>query len=169
MMPGKRSKGNYDPSRALGLPVGSDAAYTHVADRDDQDAPRGSAGAGDWRIAAGRAGLAGDRPSCNSAARDHSAGKERTSRRSPFLGKPVAGGPPRHEPPCLFAGGPRQRRQFRGNLKPAWIGAPKEGSPYRNPVASDDGVPFCFPPSSQTTPFGRMLMIWTDDLRLRRR
>jgi hypothetical protein len=169
MMPGKRSKGNYDPSRARGLLVGAAAADTHAAGPDDRVVPRGSAGADDWHIVAGGAWLDGGRPGCNSVAHGHSASRERIWRGIRYPGKPAAGAPLRREPPCAFAGGARQRQQLRGNLEPASMWCPNQGSPYRNPVASNDGVPFLLPAFEPKYTFNRTADDWTDDLRLRRR
>jgi hypothetical protein len=169
MMPGKGSKGNLDPSRSLRSLVGGSARDKHVAGRDDRVVPRDSAGAGNWLVAADRAGLAGGRPGCNSVARDHSGSRERISRGMCCRSKLAAGEPLRRAPPCLFAGGARQWRQLRGNLEPALFGAPNQGSPCRNPAASNDGVPCCFPPSSLNIPSVANADDGTDDSRLRRR
>jgi hypothetical protein len=129
MMPNKGSKVNPDPSRLRDSLVDPGAVDIHAAGRDDRAALPDFAGAGDWRLGAVGVALAGDKPSCNSVVRDHNLSRGKISRGIRYAHKPVAGEPLRREPPCLFAGGARQRRQIRGKLEPASIGAPNEGSP----------------------------------------
>ena len=114
-MPGQRSKGNPDPSRALAPGV----AGTAAAGRDDRaDLPDCVDVAG-WRNAAAGAGLDRGKSGCSSAVHDHSGSREKTGRGIRYPGKTVAGEPLRQQPPCVFAGGARQRPRLRGRLEPA--------------------------------------------------
>jgi hypothetical protein len=112
-MPGKRSKGNLDPSRGLVRTVLGTAA----AGRDDRAGLRGFADAGGWRGGAAGAGLAGGTPSCNSDVRDHNARRSETALDS--IGKAVAEAPLRRAPPPSIraSGAARQRLPFRGTLE----------------------------------------------------
>src|ERR1700677_2817640 len=95
MVPEKRPKGNLDQSRR----PARDAAYTHVAGRDDGAAPPDFVGGGGWQR-----GVAGNeprrgKPGCNSTGRGRSASKSRTSPGIPGRDKLAAGEPLLHEPP----------------------------------------------------------------------
>lgn len=118
MMPGKRPKGNPDPSRALAFGV----ADTPAAGHNDRAVLRGCSGAGGWHSGADGAGLGRGRRGCNSAVRGHSADRDRTPHDIRCPSKPVAGEPIRHVPPCVPASGARQRKWLRGTLEPALIG-----------------------------------------------
>jgi hypothetical protein len=108
IMPGQRSKGNPDPSRALA----PDAGGTAAAGRDDRAVLRDSVDVAGWRSAAGGAGLDHGKSGCSSAVHDHSGSTERTAPGTHCPSKTVAAEPLRHEPPCVFAGGAGQRLGF---------------------------------------------------------
>ena len=86
-MPGERSKGNPDPSRALAPGAGGTAA----ASRDDRAGLPDSVGVAEWRRAAAGAGLDRGKSGCSSAVLDHSGSREKTERGIRYPGKPVAG------------------------------------------------------------------------------
>lgn len=71
MMPGKRSKGNLDPSRAIAFDASG--IGTHAGDRDDRVALRGSVGGVGWRAAAAGGGLVDGIGRCSSGVRGRSA------------------------------------------------------------------------------------------------
>ena len=71
MMPGKRSKGNLDPSRAIAFDA--DGICTPAGGRDDRAALRGSVGGVGWRAAAAAGGLVGGIDRCSSGVRGRSA------------------------------------------------------------------------------------------------
>lgn len=159
MMPGKRAKGNLDPSRSPAAPGDGSVRDKHAAGRGGRAVPRNSAGAGDWRAAADRAALDAGRLGCNSAARGHNGGREKIQHGIRCRSKPAAGEPLRRAPPCAFADGARQRRPLRGNLKPASVGAPSEGRHPGTPPLLTVGSHSRFPPSSQITPSAQWQMI----------
>ncbi len=117
-MPGKRPKGNPDPSRALALGV----ADTPAAGHNGRAGLRGCSGTDGWHSGADGAGLDRGRRGCNSAVRGHSEDTDRTPHDIHCPSKPVAGEPIRHVPPCVLAGGARQRQWLRATLEPALIG-----------------------------------------------
>ena len=105
MMTAKGSKVNPDPSRAaapgeIGRPAGG---------RGDRDGLRDSADGVDWRCAAASAVPARGIADCNSAARDHIAGRGRTSPGIRRADKPAVAEPSRQEPSSALAGRARQR------------------------------------------------------------
>src|SRR5271157_1370261 len=64
------------------------------------------------------------------------------SRDSDDPGKLVAGELLRGEPPpCVFAGGARQRQTFRGRLEPVQSGVTSQRSPNPEPCRSNGRVP----------------------------
>ena len=71
MMPGKRSKGNPDPSRLVALDAGGTG--TPAGDPDDRAALRGSVDGACWRTVAAAGGLVRGTGCCSSGFRDHSA------------------------------------------------------------------------------------------------
>src|SRR5208282_1706289 len=117
MMPGKRSKGKIDPSRAFALGV----AGTPADGRNDPPVLPDCSGDGGWHGGADGAGLDYGRRDCNSAVRGRSANRDRTPHGIRCPSKPVAGEPLRHAPPCALSGGARQRQWLRGTLEPALI------------------------------------------------
>lgn len=157
MMPGKRLKGNLDPSRLPAAPDRGSVRDRYAAGRGDRVALRDSVDAGDWRAAAARLGLARGKPDCNSAARDHSARRERKLHGIGCRSKPVAGAPPRPEPPCALGGGARQRRRFRGNVKPASVGGRKRVA-IAEPRRFRRRGSTRFPPSSANIPSATLRM-----------
>lgn len=99
------SNGNLDRSRIL-APAG---AATPVAGRDDPAVLPGFVDGGSWHSVVAGVGLQRGKRDCNSAVRDHSAGRSRTPRGIHCRGKPAAGEALRHEPPSVSAGaGQRQ-------------------------------------------------------------
>ena len=139
---------------------GGNVRGKRAAGRGDRDALQDSVGGDDWRAVAVRLSLARDSSRCSTVARDHSASRDRTARGIRCRRKSVAGARLRRsEPPCAWAGGARQQRLFRGNVEPALIGAPPNGSPFRNPAASYDGVPLSLPAFERQYTFNRILMI----------
>jgi len=116
-MPGKRSKGKIDPSRALA----PDVADTPAAGHDDLPVPPDFSGTDGWRGGADGVGPGCGRQGCNSADLGHSADRDRTPLDIHYPSKPVAGEPIRHFPPCVPAGGARQWQWLRGTLEPACL------------------------------------------------
>jgi hypothetical protein len=103
MMPGKRSKGNPDPSRAVALDAGGTG--TPAGDRGDRAVPRGSLGGVCWRTAAAAGELGRGIRCCSSDVRGHSVCRCRKPLGTLDPGKLVAAEPLRHEPPpCVIAG-----------------------------------------------------------------
>ena len=123
IMPGKRSKGNPDPSRAPAPGADGIAAAGH----DDRAVLPDSVGAGDWRSAADGGEPAGGRRGCNSAVRGRSGNREKRSRGIRCPSKTVAGEVPPQESPCVSTGGTGQGRLLRGRLEPARMWWPDEG------------------------------------------
>lgn len=103
-MPGKRSKGNPDPSRAVALDAGGTG--TPAGDRDDRAAPPCSVGGVCWRSAAAGGELARGSRRCSSDVRGHSACRCRKPLGSLDQGRTFAAEPLRREPPpCVIAAG----------------------------------------------------------------
>jgi len=101
MMPEKCPKRNLDPSRCAVLGVGDRNADGH----GDQGGLRDSAGGGSWpRGAAGVAPRCG-RLGCNTAGRDRSRSKSRTTSGIPGPGKRAVGGARGWKPPCPLEAG----------------------------------------------------------------
>jgi hypothetical protein len=117
-MPGKRPKGKIDPSRALAPCV----AGTPAAGRNDLPVLPDCSGTDGWHGGADDAGLDCGRRGCNSVVRGHSASRYRTPLGIRCQGKPVAAEPILRVPPCVLAGGARQRQWLRGTLEAALIG-----------------------------------------------
>jgi hypothetical protein len=159
MMPGKWPKGNLDPSRSSAALDGGSVRGKRVAGRGDRAALRDSADAGGWRAAAARFALARGRTCCNSVARDRSARRERKLRDTGCRSRPVTGARLRPEPPCAFAGGARQGRLFRGNVKPVCVGAPNKGRHTGTLPLPTTGFHSRLPPPSANIPSSRVLMI----------
>lgn len=158
-MTGKRSKGNPDPSRTLAPPAGLAARGTAADGRDDRAGPLDSADACDWRSDADGAGLDDGRRDCNSAARDHNPDTEKTERGIGWPGN-IAAVEPLRSPPCLLAGGTRQRQRLRGRLEPDGIGGPHEGRHTGTPSVATAGFWVTFPPyDAHITLFPALLMI----------
>jgi hypothetical protein len=103
-MPGKRSKGNLDPSLAMALDGGGSG--TNAGDRGDRAVLRGSLGGACWRTGAAGGELGRGIRCCSSDVRGHSACRCRKPLGTLDPGKLVAAEPLRHEPPpCVIAGG----------------------------------------------------------------
>ena len=153
MMPGKRSKGNLDPSRAVALDA--DGTGTPAGDHDDRAAPQCSVGGVCWRSAAAGDELARGSRCCNSDGRGHSECKCRKPLGSLDQGKTFAAEPLRREPPpCVIAGGTGQRQCSRGRLEPALFGLPVEWLPNTEPCRSNGRVP-SIPALRQDTSFSQ--------------
>jgi len=164
MMPGKRSKGNPDPSRA----PAPGAAGTAAAGRDDRAVLPDSVDVAGWRRVAAGAGRDRGKIGCSSAVLDHSGSREKTERGIRYPGKPVAEEPLRQQPPCAFA------RRHWTTAPASWQvrtsfdcgGLTKVAIP--NPVASNGGVPSDFPPSKLHYTVTDLADDRTDDSLLRR-
>ena len=139
-MPGKRSKRNLDPSRAV-APDGGGTG-TPAGDPDDRAVLQGSVGGACWRTAA-----AGGEPGCGTRCCSSGVlGSSACRCGKPFgsldQGKTFAAEPLRREPPpCVIAGGTGQRHSSRGRLEPALFGLPVDGCRTRNPAARNGRVP----------------------------
>jgi len=140
MMPGKRSKRNLDPSRAVALDAGGNG--TPAAARDDRAVLRDSVGGAGWRIAAAGGGLVRGIGYCSIDGRGHSARRGRKPLGSLAQGKTVAAEPLHREPPpCVIAGKTGQRQWSRGRLEPALFGSPVEWLLNTEPCRSNGRVP----------------------------
>jgi hypothetical protein len=114
-MSSKRSKGNFDPSRALARGVDD----TPAAGRGDRVALPGSVDVGGWRTAADGAELGAGNQGCSNADRDHSGNRGKRPRSIRCCSKSFGAEPFRCESPCPFAGRARQALYLRGTLEPA--------------------------------------------------
>ena len=142
MMAGKRSKWNCDPACVFAPGV----AGTPAAGRNDLSVLPDCSGTGDWRSDADGGELACYRRGCNSAVRGHNANRDKTPRGIRCPGKPVAGEPLRHAPPCVLASGARQRQWLRGTVEPALVSdLTKVAIP--EPCRSNVRVPSFLPPA----------------------
>jgi len=130
---------NPDPSRAL-----ADVDDTAAAGRDGRAVLPGFVDAADWRSAAVAGALDRGRWHCNNVVPDHSGNTKRTTRDIVWQSKNVAAEPVRHAPPCVFAGGTRQRWSLRGTLESAWFWWPDEGCHTGTPSLQRRG-PFLLP------------------------
>ena len=144
MMPGKRPKGNYDPSRGLvfaGIAPGNPAGCPY-----GRASRPGSVGAVCWLPAAVDAGIDRGTRRCNSGVRDRSASRCKTPCGTADRDKFDKGEPLRRVPtPYVAAGGTGQRGSFRDRLEQALFGLPDEGRRTWNPAASNGGVLFFTP------------------------
>ena len=139
-MPGKRSKWNLDPSRAVARDAGG--TCMPAGDHDDRAVLQGSVGGACWRSAAADGELARGSRCCNSDGRGHSECRCRKPLGSLDQGKTFAVEPLRREPPpCVIAGGTGQRQWSRGRLEPALFGLPVEWLPNTEPCRSNGRVP----------------------------
>jgi hypothetical protein len=110
----KQSKWKSDPSRAF---VG-DGDDSPVAGRGGPGVLPESADTGSWQHGAVGDVLRRGNPNCNTAGRDHNAGKSRTPHGIPCGGKYAGGETPRQECPCPLPEGAGQRNPIMARLEP---------------------------------------------------
>ena len=163
MMPGKRSKWNLDPSRAIVFDDGG----RPVAGHDDRVGLRGFPDAAGWPQGVAGAGRRHGTPGCNSVVRGRSGGKARILRDIPAGGKLVAEELLRRDLSSALASRARQRRRFRVRLDSDLGWSPDKGLPLRNPAVGSGGVPVLTRLQSQNIPPANP-DDWSDDSRLRR-
>jgi hypothetical protein len=158
MIPGKRSKRNLDPSRAVAFDaVGTG---TPAGDRDDRAVLQGSVGVACWQTAAAGGEFGCDIRCCGSGVLDRSACRGRKPLGSLDHGRIFAEESLHREPqPCVIAGGTGQRQWSRVRLEPALFGLPLDGCRTRNPAALTAGF-HLFPAWRQDTSPQHS---WSDD------
>jgi hypothetical protein len=138
MMPGKRSKGNPDPSRQVEFAGGNGTA---AAGRDDRAGLPRSVGVGRWPYAAVGCDFVRGTGRCNSDGRAVAVRADEKHRATLFAhanSLPENRFAVNRRHAFSLAGG-RQRQRLRGRLEPAEFGRPHEGRRTRNPVALTAG------------------------------